>query len=60
MVRVVPFRFQQSMVPLTCCFPKGPLKGDFLEIPLNTFFGVRNLGNASAMRVIFLLKMFKI
>ena len=32
----------------------------FLDIYLNTFFGVRNFGNKSAMRFFFLWKMFKI
>ena len=45
---------------LPCCFSKGPLKKDFLNIYLITFFGVRNFGNTSAMRVIFFLKIFKI
>ena len=39
---------------------KGPLKLHFLDNYLPTFFGVRNFGNTSAMRVIFLKKMFKI
>ena len=39
--------------PLTCCFLKGPLKGDFLEICLTTFLRVRNWRNTSDVRVIF-------
>ena len=45
---------------LPCCQSKGPLKQDFLDIYLTTFFGVRNLWNKSAMKVIFFLQMFKI
>ena len=39
---------------------RGLLNRDFLDIYLTTFFGVRNLGNKSAMKVIFFLQMFKI
>ena len=39
---------------------KAPLKWDFLDIYLTTFFGARNLKNTSAMRVTFLSKMVKI
>ena len=46
---------------LPCCFWKGPLKEDFPDIYLITFFGVRNFGSTSPMRVIFsLLKKLKI
>ena len=45
---------------LPSCFSKGPLKPEFLDSYLTTFFGVRNFVNTSAMRVIFFLKMFKI
>ena len=37
---------------LPCCFPKDPLKQDFLDIDVTMFFEVRNFGNTSAMRVI--------
>ena len=47
---------QQCFVPLTCRLSKGPMKRDFLEIWLTTFFGVRNFGNKSAMKVIFFWK----
>ena len=53
MVKVVWFRFQQCLVPLTCCFTKGPLKEDFLETFLTTFLRVRNFANTSAVRVTF-------
>ena len=53
MAKVVWFRFQQCLVPRTCCLSKGPLKGNFLEIWLKKFFGVRNFGNTSTMREIF-------
>ena len=38
----------------------SPLKQDFLEKYLTTFFEVRNLANKSAMKLIFFLQMFKI
>ena len=60
MVKVVWVRFQHCLLHLTCYFPKGPRKEDFLEISLTTFFGVRNLGNTSAMRTMFFFKKFKI
>ena len=59
MVKVVWFTFKQCFVPLTCCLSKGPMKGDFLEIRLTTFFGVRNFGNRSGMRLIFFTKCSK-
>ena len=41
-----------SILPdLLCCLSKRPLKRDFLDIYLTTYFGVRNFGNASAMKV---------
>ena len=45
---------------LPCCLWKGPLKRDFSDSYLITFFGVRNSTNTSAMSVIFFLKMFEI
>ena len=59
MVKVVWVKFQHCLLHLTCYFPKGPRKEDFLEISLTTFFGVRNLGNTSAMRTMFFLKSSK-
>ena len=56
MVKMVCFSFDQCLVPLTRCLLKGPLKGYFLDIFLTSLFGVRNMGNTSAMRVIFFLK----
>ena len=47
-------------VRLPSYFSKGPLKRDFLDTPLTTFFGDRKFKNPSAMRIIFFLKMFKI
>ena len=52
------FRTLWSHLP--CWLSKGPLKRDFLDIYLTTFFGIRNFGNTSAMRVTFLVKVFKI
>ena len=57
MVKVAWFRFQQCLVPLTCRFPKGSLKMDFLDIFLTTFFGLTNFGNDEGH---LLLKMLKI
>ena len=34
---------------LLCCLSKGPLKDDFLDIYLTTFFGALNFRNRSAM-----------
>ena len=45
---------------LPCCLSKGPLKEDFLDNYLTTFFGVRNCGNPSAMRFIFFWKCSKV
>ena len=59
MVNVVWFRFQKCLVPLTMLVVERPVKRDFLHIYSTTFFRVRNFGNTSAMRVIFLLKNFK-
>ena len=39
---------------------RDPFKRDFTEIYRITFFGDGNLGNTSAMRVTFFLKIFKI
>ena len=60
MVQVVLFRFQQCLLPFTCCFAKNRMKLDFFEIWLTTFFWVHNVGNTATMKVILLLKMFKI
>ena len=60
MVKVALCRFQQSLGPFAMFFLKRPLKRDFTDIYLITFFGDGNLGTTSAMRVIFFLKMFKI
>ena len=59
MVKVLSFKFQLIWARLPCCFSKDPLKRDFLDIDLTTFFGVRNFGNTSAMRVIFFSKCSK-
>ena len=45
---------------LPCCLPKGNLKCDFLDIYLTTFLGIGFFGSTLAMRIIFLLKVFKI
>ena len=59
MVKVVWFRFQQFLVPLTMLLFGGPVKQHFLDIYLTTFSGVFNFGNTSTIRNIFFLKMFK-
>ena len=45
---------------LLCFLSKGPLKQDFMDIYLTTFFRVRKFKNASVMRAIFYLKILKI
>ena len=60
MVKVLSFKFQLIWARLPYCFWKDPLKQEVLDIDVTTFFGVSNIGNTSAMRVIFFLKMFKI
>ena len=62
MAKVLSFRFQEwsASVCFSCYLSKGRLKRDLLGIYLTTFFGVRKFKNTSAMRVIFLWKMFKI
>ena len=60
MVKVLPLTFQQRFHRLPCYLLKGPLKGDFLDIYLTTSFGVPEFKNTSAMKVILILKMFKI
>ena len=60
MVKVVSFRFQHCLIHLPCCLSKGPLKCDFLDIYLTTFFGIRNFGKTLAMKVIFFVKVRQI
>ena len=60
MGKVALCRFKQSLGPFACLLWKTPLKRDFTGIYLITFFGDGDLGNTSAVRVIFFLKMFKI
>ena len=60
MVKVLPFRLQQCLDPFTMLRVKGSAETDFLELYLTTFFGVRNFGNQSAMRLISILKILKI
>ena len=35
---------------MPCCLSKDPLKRDFLDRYLSSFFGIRNFGNTSVMR----------
>ena len=60
MVTVLSFRSQQGLNPFTMLPVEGPLKRDFLDIYLTTFFGVRSFGKKISSQVIFFLKMFKI
>ena len=60
MLKLLSFRFQHYFGPLPCYLSKGPLKRDFLDIYLTTFYAVPKFKNTSAMRGIFVLKMFKI
>ena len=60
MGKVALSRFQQGLRPFACLLWKTPLKRDFTGIYLITFFGEGDLETTLAMRVIFLLKMFKI
>ena len=60
MPKLLSFKFQDSLGPFTILFWKGPLKRNFLDIYLTSLFEVRNVGNTSAMRVIFFLIMLKI
>ena len=53
MIQVPLCRFQQSLGPFPMFFLKRPLKRHFTDIYLLTFFGDGNLGNTSAMKVIF-------
>ena len=48
--------FNSVSTRLQCDLSKGPLKGDFLDIYLTTFFGVRKIKNTSVMRIIFFWK----
>ena len=52
--------FNSGLAHLPSYLSKGPLKGDFVDIYLTTFFGVGQFKNTSPMRINFFLKMFKI
>ena len=60
MVKVLSFRFQQCFGLFTLLLFEGPLKRDFLDVYLTTFFGVRQIENTSAVRVILFYKILKI
>ena len=51
---------QQCLWMFPMLFVEGHSELDFPDIFLITFFGDGNIGNTSAMSVIFFLKMFKI
>ena len=59
MVKVLSFKLQQWLGSFTKWLVKGPSKQDFLDNYLTTLFGVRNFGNTSAIRVIFVSKCSK-
>ena len=60
MVKVLSLWFQHCFIPLPCSLSKRLLEGDFIDIYLTTFFGVRKFKNTWAIRVIFFLKLVKI
>ena len=60
MVKVLSCRLQMCLRPFTMFLSKYDLRQEFLDIYLITFWGVRNFGNTSSMRVMFFLKIFKI
>ena len=51
--------FNSASARFSCYLSNEPLKLDFLDIYLSTFFGDCRFKNTSAMRVIFFLKMLK-
>ena len=52
--------FNSVSAHLPCYLWKGPLKQDFLDIYLTTFFGVRKFKNISDMSVMFFWKCSKL
>ena len=52
--------FNSASAHLPYYLLKGPLKRDFLDVYVTTYFAVRKFKNASDVRVILFLKMFKI
>ena len=60
MVKVLSFRFQHCFGLFTMLLLMGPLKQDFLDSYLTTYFGVGKFKNISAMRVIFFMKALQI
>ena len=59
MIKVLSFRFQQCVGLFTLLLFEGPLKQDFLDVYLTTFFGVRKRENTSAVTVILFYKILK-
>ena len=53
MVKVLSFRFQHRLDPFTMLFFEGSPETGLLTHWSHLFFGLRNFGNTSAMRVIF-------
>ena len=60
MVKVVWFRFQQFLIPLTMLLVEGRVKRDYLDIYLTAFLEVCNFGNASARGYSLFLKYSKL
>ena len=52
--------FKSISTRLPCHFSKDPLKGEFLDIYLTTYSGVRKFKNTLAMKVIFFWKFSKL
>ena len=59
MIKMLSFKCQQCLAHLSCCLLKVPLKRDFLNNYLTTFFGLCNLRHTSSITLIFFLKMLK-
>ena len=51
--------WNKGLARLPCCYSAGPLKRDFLDIYLTTYFGVPNFGNTQVMRIILFWKVSK-
>ena len=60
MVKVLSCRLQQCLGTFTILLVEGSSETGIFNHLSNDVYRVRNFGNTKAMRVIFLLKMFKI
>ena len=59
-MKVLWFRFQKCLGPLTCWLPNGVLKQELSGIQITTYFGVTNFRKNKAMELIFSSKMHNI